>query len=83
MGLSRGLRSSLMNTGPGSGPAGAAGTGGPARVTALRILPASDAYPFSTGTATLGNLLITAKSSLAADVLRPLLERLGEAAGGS
>jgi hypothetical protein len=60
--------------------AGAAvrGGAGPAVVTALRVMPPSEAYQFSTGTASLGNLLITVKSSLAADALRVLLERLGE-----
>jgi len=60
--------------------AGAAvrGGAGPAVVTALRVMPPSEAYPFSTGTASLGNLLITVKSSLAVDALRVLLERLGE-----
>jgi hypothetical protein len=60
--------------------AGAAvrGGAGPAVVTALRVMPPSEAYPFSTGTASLGNLLITVKSSLAADALRSLLDRLGE-----
>ena len=56
---------------------GAAVTGA-ARVTAVRVMPPSEAYPLSTGTASLGNLLITVKSSLAADALRALLERLGE-----
>jgi hypothetical protein len=59
--------------------AGAAVRGaGPTVVTALRVMPPSEAYPYSTGTASLGNILITAKSSLAADALRALLERLGE-----
>jgi hypothetical protein len=62
--------------------AGAAVRGtGPAHLTALRIVPASEAYPMSTGTASLGNILITARSSLGADVLRALLERLGDASG--
>jgi len=60
--------------------AGAAvrGGAGPARLTSLRVMPPSEAYPLSTGTASLGNLLITARSGLAADALRSLLERLGE-----
>jgi hypothetical protein len=60
--------------------AGAAvrGGAGPARLTALRIIPASEAYPQSTGTASFGSLLITVKSTLAAEALRSLLERLGE-----
>jgi hypothetical protein len=60
--------------------AGAAVRGGPgpAVVTALRVMPASEAYPWSTGTASFGNILVTVKTSLSADVLRPLLQRLGE-----
>jgi hypothetical protein len=53
-------------------------TPGPAAVTAVRVMPPSEAYPFSTGTVSLGNLLVTAKTSIAAETLRPLLERLGE-----
>ena len=37
---------------------------GTAHVTALRVMPPSEAYPLSTGTASLGNILITAKSSI-------------------
>jgi hypothetical protein len=44
-------------------------------------MPASEAYPWSTGTASLGNILVTVKTSLSADVLRPLLNRLGEVPG--
>jgi len=60
--------------------AGAAvrGGSGPAVVTALRVMPASEAYPWSTGTASLGNILVTVKTKLAADALRPLLQHLGE-----
>ena len=63
--------------------AGAAVRGGPGPVvvTALRVMPASEAYPWSTGTASLGNILVTVKTSLSADVLRPLLNRLGEVPG--
>jgi hypothetical protein len=63
--------------------AGAAvrGTSGPAVVTALRVMPASEAYPWSTGTASFGNILVTVKTGLSADVLRPLLQRLGEVPG--
>ena len=63
--------------------AGAAvrGGSGPAVVTALRVMPASEAYPWSTGTASLGNILVTVKTSLSADVLRPLLQRLAEVPG--
>jgi hypothetical protein len=61
--------------------AGAAvrGGSGPAVVTALRVMPASEAYPWCTGTASLGNILVTAKTKLSADALRPLLQKLGEA----
>ena len=60
--------------------AGAAVRGGPgpAIVTAMRVMPASEAYPFSTATASLGNILVTAKTSLSADALRPLLGRLSD-----
>jgi len=60
--------------------AGAAVRGGtgPAVVTALRVMPASEAYPWCTGTASLGNILVTMKTKLAADVVRPMLQRLGE-----
>jgi hypothetical protein len=63
--------------------AGAAvrGGSGPAVVTALRVMPASEAYPWCTGTASLGNILVTVKTKLSADALRPLLQRLGEAPG--
>jgi len=63
--------------------AGAAVRGGPgpAVVTALRVMPASEAYPWSTATASLGNILVTAKTGLPADALRPLLGRLGDATG--
>lgn len=57
---------------------GAAVRAGPAVVTAIRVMAPSEAYPFSTGTVSLGNILITAKSSIAADALRAHLERLGE-----
>ncbi len=61
--------------------AGAAVSGGPgtAHVTALRVMPPSEAYPMSTGTVSFGNILITVKSSIGADALRSLLERLGDA----
>ena len=63
--------------------AGAAvrGGSGPAIVTALRVMPASEAYPWCTGTASLGNILVTVKTKLAAEVVRPLLQRLGEVPG--
>jgi len=54
------------------------GGAGLARVTALRVMPPSEAYPSTTGTASFGNLLITVKSSIAPDALRSLLERLTE-----
>jgi hypothetical protein len=59
--------------------AGAAVRSGPAHVTALRVMPASEAFPYATGTASLGNILITARSSISADELRSHLDRLGEA----
>ena len=63
--------------------AGAAVRGaGPAVVTALRVMPPSEAYPFSTGTVSLGNILITVKSRLAPDALRALLAKLQDAAQG-
>ena len=55
---------------------------GPAMVTALRIMPASEAYPYATGSASFGNILVTVKTSLAADALRPLLGRLNEISEG-
>ena len=55
---------------------------GPAMVTALRIMPASEAYPYSTGSASFGNILVTVKTSLTADALRPLLGRLNEISEG-
>jgi hypothetical protein len=60
--------------------AGAAVRGGPgpAVVTALRVMPPSEAYPFSTGTVSLGNVLITVKSGLAADTLKSLLGKLAD-----
>jgi hypothetical protein len=48
-------------------------------LTALRVMPPSEAFPYSTGTASLGNILITARSSIGAEELRGHLERLGEA----
>jgi len=58
------------------------GGSGPAVVTALRIMPASEAYPYSTGSASFGNILVTVKTSLTADALRPLLGRLSEISEG-
>jgi hypothetical protein len=46
------------------------------RVTALRIMPPSEAYPVTTGTGSFGNLLVTATTALPADSLRALLSRL-------
>ena len=57
--------------------AGAA-VGGEARVTAVRVMPPSEAYPLATGTASLGTLLITAKAGIPADAMRSHLERLAE-----
>jgi hypothetical protein len=60
--------------------AGAAVSGGtgPAHVTALRVMPPSEAYAFTTGTVSFGSILITVKTSIAPDALRALLERLAE-----
>jgi hypothetical protein len=54
---------------------GAPALGAP-RVTALRVIPASEAYPLTTGTVSFGSLLVTAKTSLAGDALRALLAKL-------
>jgi hypothetical protein len=51
---------------------------GPVVVTALRVIPPSDAYPWSTATASFGNVLITVKTSVAVDALRSMLARLSE-----
>jgi hypothetical protein len=51
------------------------------RVRALHIVPPSEAYPITTGTASFGGLMVTAKSSLPAESLRALLRRLVEANG--
>jgi hypothetical protein len=57
---------------------GGARGAGPAAVTAIRVMPPSEAYPYSSGTVTLGTLMITARSTLPPDALRSLLERLAE-----
>jgi hypothetical protein len=49
---------------------------GTPRVTALRIIPASQTYPLTTGTASFGNLLVTAKAAMPGDALRALLATL-------
>ena len=49
---------------------------GTSRVTALRIIPASQTYPLTTGTASFGNLLVTAKAAMPGDSLRALLATL-------
>ena len=51
---------------------------GTARVTALRVIPPSDAYPMATGSVSFGNILITARAGIPADELRGHLERLAE-----
>ncbi|HXY70282.1 MAG TPA: DUF4388 domain-containing protein [Gemmatimonadales bacterium] len=55
---------------------------GPAVVTALRVMPASEAYPYATGSASFGNILVTVKTGMSADSLRPLLSRLNEISEG-
>ncbi len=62
-----------------SGPANRAAV---PRVTALRIIPATEAYPITTGTASFGAFLVTAKTSLPAERLRTLLQGLEVASGG-
>ena len=62
-----------------SGPANRAAL---ARVTALRIIPPTEAYPITTGTASFGGLMVTAKATLPAEELRMYLQRLVEAQGG-
>jgi hypothetical protein len=49
---------------------------GTPRVTALRIIPASQTYPLTTGTASFGNLLVTAKAAMSGEALRALLATL-------
>jgi hypothetical protein len=51
---------------------------GPVVVTALRVIPPSDAYPWSTASASFGNVLINVKTKLAVESLRSMLGRLGE-----
>jgi hypothetical protein len=59
--------------------AGAAVRGaGPVVVTALRVMPASDAYPWSTASVSFGNVLITVKTKVATGTLRSMLDRLSE-----
>lgn len=62
-----------------SGPANRAAV---PRVTALRIIPATEAYPITTGTASFGAFLVTAKTRLPAETLRTLLQELELASGG-
>ncbi len=56
------------------------GGAGPAVVTSIRVMPASEAYPWSTGTVSFGNILVTAKTHLAADALRSYLGTMSEGA---
>ncbi len=58
--------------------AGAPVRGPVPRVTAMRVIPPSEAYPVTTGTASFGNQLVTAKSGLPADSVRAMLGRLIE-----
>lgn len=51
--------------------------GGTPRVTALRVIGPTEAYPLSTGTASFGSLLVTAKTTLSVDSLRAMLGKLG------
>jgi hypothetical protein len=50
----------------------------PAQVTAIRVRPASDATSMTMGTASFGNLLVSARTLLPADSLRVQLQRLRE-----
>jgi Domain of unknown function (DUF4388)/Carboxypeptidase regulatory-like domain len=50
--------------------------GGTPRVTALRVIGPTEAYPLSTGTASFGSLLVTAKTTLPVDSLRAMLGKL-------
>jgi hypothetical protein len=68
-----GDRVALVETRSGAPPAGEP------RLTALRIMPPSEAYPVTTGTGSFGNLLVTATTSLPPDSLRALLGRLVQA----
>jgi hypothetical protein len=52
-----------------------------ARATAVSVMPPLESSGESIGSASLGNLQITARSSLAPDALRPLLGRLGFISG--
>jgi len=54
-----------------------------ARVTAMRVIPPTEAYPVTTGTASFGNLLVTAKGAVSADSLRAMLGRLVDSSGGA
>ena len=61
-----------------SGPVNAAAI---SRVTALRIIPPTEAYSITTGTVRFGNLLVTAKATLPEELLRLFLQRLSESEG--
>jgi hypothetical protein len=58
-------------TGPANSPS-------PPQVTAIRVRPASGGTSMAMGTASFGNLLVSAKSLLPADSLRVQLQRLQE-----
>jgi len=58
--------------------AGPAGGQAPAQVTAIRVRPPSEGSPMAMGTASFGNLLVSARSLLPADSLRVQLQRLRE-----
>jgi hypothetical protein len=59
-----------------SGPANSAAL---PRVTALRIIPPTEAYPITTGTVNFGVFMVTAKAKLTEESLRALLRRMVEA----
>jgi hypothetical protein len=58
--------------------AGPASDLAPAQVTAIRVRPGSEDTPMAMGTASFGNLLVTARTLLPADALRVQLQRLRE-----
>ncbi|HXV87402.1 MAG TPA: carboxypeptidase regulatory-like domain-containing protein, partial [Gemmatimonadales bacterium] len=49
------------------------------RLTALRVMPPSEAYPVTTATGSFGGLLVTATSTMDPNALRSLLTRLIQA----
>ncbi len=54
------------------------GTARAARASDVSVSQASEVNPLSIGTASIGSVFVTARSSIPAEVLRPLLQRLAE-----